>query len=143
MGKLKNFFLKKDISTLFSLLGFAFLVIFFIAYLFTGITSFQESYSISLIVVSVLTMLLSLLLTLFEGKVGRYIVFILEIYLSMEFINTQMTMIANVFTAIDGTTFSFGFILTLVSVILSLAFSLVSGIKSKEEEKLFLGEKTK
>lgn len=143
MGKLKNFFLKKDISTLFSLLGFVFLVIFFIAYLFTGITSFQENYSVSLIVVCILTMILSLLLTLFEGKVGRYIVFILGIYLLMEFINTQMTMIANVFTAIDGTTFSFGFILTLVSLVLSLAFSLISGIKSKEEEKLFLGENTK
>ena len=46
----------------------------------------------------------------------------------MWFIYSQVTYIANVFVAIDGYTFTAGFIATAVMYVLSFVFTLMSGI---------------
>ena len=72
----------------------------------------------------------------------RYVAYLFCLYAFMWFIYSQVTYIANIFVAIDGYTFSGGFIATAVMYVLSFLFTLLAAIlnnwkpwgkKAKEE----------
>lgn len=56
----------------------------------------------------------------------KYVAYLLCLYAFMWFIYSQVTYIANVFVAIDGYTFTSGFIATVVMYVLSFVFVLLS-----------------
>lgn len=77
-----------------------------------------------------------------DFKPIRYVAYLFCLYAFMWFIYSQVTYIANIFVAIDGYTFSGGFIATAVMYVLSFLFTLLAAIlnnwkpwgkKAKEE----------
>lgn len=135
-------FLRKNISTLFSLISLVFSIIFFIGYMTSSITVFNKVYSLGVIIPTIISIILSIAFTLFETKCGRYLIFCVMLYVLFDYVNTQTNYIANVFTGIDGSSFSFGFILTMLSILIVIGTMLASGILSQDEVTLLKGEKT-
>lgn len=66
-----------------------------------------------------------------DFKPIRYIAYLFCLYAFMWFILSQAAYIGNVFVAIDGYTFTGGFIATTVMYVLSFLFTLLSAILSK------------
>lgn len=140
MLNIKNMFLKRNISTLLNLISVVFIVIFFIGYMTSSITVFNKTYSLGVIIPTIICMVLGIAFTLFEVKIGRYAIFCVMLYVLFNYVNTQTNYIANVFTGIDGSSFTFGFIITLLSILICVITSLISGILAKEECVLLKGD---
>jgi hypothetical protein len=138
----KSIIKKKGLGDIFLLVALIATVCSLILYIKTGITVFNPKLSNSVIASLIAALVLEALLLAIGSKIGKYVVYLLLLYSLIEYINTQATYIANIFVAIDGSTFSAGFICTIISFILGVAGALVSGILAKDESELFAKEKT-
>lgn len=130
----------RGLSDIFIILALIFGVINLILYLNFGATIFNPKLSgsvtgslISIIVISSLALLLN-------SKLLKYATFLVYLYSFVEYINTQVTYITNIFVGIDNTEVTSSFICLMIFFVLGLAFSLVSGILSKDEIAVYRGE---
>lgn len=117
------------------ILSFAFIsgsllcsLLFLILYLNFGSTIFHPEIESNIIVFSVITMVISLACILFPSKILCELSFLISFLSFLFYINSQLTLITNVFVSIDGTTFSAGFIFNFVFGILALGLALSASI---------------
>lgn len=141
MKNILRFFLKKDLSTLFTIIAAVLSFGFMIAYVNTGITEFNDELEIKAIVFSIVTGVLGILFALFEVKTGRYLAFIIQLYVLVSYIKGQANYIGNVFTSIDGSTFSAGFIITALLLVVSIGLFLAGAIMCDDELEILRKEK--
>ena len=73
-------------------------------------------------------MVISLACILFPSKILCELSFLISFLSFLFYINSQLTLITNVFVSIDGTTFSAGFIFNFIFGILSLGLALSASI---------------
>ena len=93
-----------------------------------GVTSFNPELNTGAIAYVAVCLALCALSLVVDFKPIRYVAYLFCLYAFMWFIYSQVTYIANVFVAIDGYTFTAGFIATAVMYVLSFVFTLMSGI---------------
>lgn len=128
MGTVKDFFRGKGVGYYLTPPGVIFCIAALCLYRQNGITSFNPELNtgaVTLIIVSIVVGAASLIA---DFKLIRYLAYLLCLGSFMGFILSQATYIANVFVAIDGYTFTGGFIATAVMYVLSIVFTLFAGI---------------
>lgn len=135
LSKAKDFFTSKGVGYYLTLPALAFCIAALCLYVSNGITSFNpelNTLAIAYIVVCMVLCVASLIIDFgflkSVAKVIKYVAYLLCLFAFMWFIYSQVTYIANVFVAIDGYTFTSGFIATAVFYVLSFAFVLLSAI---------------
>jgi hypothetical protein len=133
MEKVKYFMRHKTLSDAFLAAGFLFAILALVFYLKTGITDFNPKINSAATTSLIVVLVLSFLLLFFGSKNGKYLAFLLVLYSFIQYLSSQATYIANVFVAIDGSTFSAGFIVTFLMYVFSFSFFLVSGILGTDE----------
>ena len=74
-----------------------------------------------------------LLLSAVEIKNGKYVLYLLGLWMWLEFLVSQSSYISNVLVGIDGNQFSIGFLMTTVTGLLSWCCVLISAIIQKKE----------
>lgn len=131
---IKKLIFRKSLSDLFILISFLLTLISFISYLTSGTNEFATELSIPLILIDIFVLLLQIVLIIFKFKSGKYLSFLLLFLALFLFTYTQITYIGNVFVSIDGNSFSAGFLLTMIGLIIAFVTSLVSAILEKDEK---------
>ena len=104
-----------------------------IGYLLTGRNEFNTVLSLKVVIPLAAAIALSLAMVIRGVKMVKYLLYLCGLYAWAEYIVTQVNYIANVFVAIDGTTFSVGFLLTLAAGLLAWIMALSSAICQKTE----------
>lgn len=128
---------KKNWGDVFLALSFILALAGLILYLNFGTTIFNPTLSMKLVVVIIVCLCFEGILLLIGSKIGKYIVFLLLLYAFIEYLGTQITYIANVMVAIDGSSFSASFLVTSGALVFSSLFALVSAIMAFDEKKMF------
>ena len=93
-----------------------------------GVTSFNPELNTGAIAYVAVCLALCALSLVVDFKPIRYVAYLFCLYAFLWFIYSQVTYIANVFVAIDGYTFTAGFIATAVMYVLSFVFTLIAAI---------------
>lgn len=104
-----------------------------IAYTATGITTFTPVLSGKVLALLWVCLILGAVLTAVEVKMGKYALYLLLLWMWLEYLFYNASYISNVLVGIDGNTFSAGFILTAGLGLLSWLFALLSAITQKNE----------
>lgn len=128
MDKIKKFFVGKGVGYYLTLPALIFCIVALCLYKQNGVTSFNPELNPSAIAYISVCIALCVISLIIDFKPIKYVAYLLCLYSFMWFIFSQVTYIANVFVAIDGYTFTSGFISTMVFFILSFIFVLLSGI---------------
>ena len=124
----------KSLSGILMLSSLASGLVTLILYLFTGVTAFTPKLSTPMIIFLIVGLVLgavSLFIPKFSKQI-KYLVYIAFLFAMLMYISTQITYIANIFVAIDGTSFSASFIITFILVIASFVLALISANKEKD-----------
>lgn len=119
---------KRILSFAFLSGSFVFSLLFLIFYLNFGSTIFHPEIETNVIVATSITMAILLAGILFPSKLTDELSFLISFLAFLFYINSQLTLITNVFVSIDGTTFSAGFIFNFLFGVLALAFALTASI---------------
>ncbi len=135
METIKKMIKDKGLSDIFLALSLISSIIALIMYYQSGITDFTISLSSAVTGSLIAIIVLSVIFLVFSSKIGKYLTFVLWIFAFVSYISNQVNYIANVFVAIDGSSFSGGFICCMIFFIVGIASSLVSGILAKDEIK--------
>lgn len=102
------------------------LLIALAAYALTGRNEFTTTLSMKVIVPLGIAAVVELI-SLFKGlQLLEYAAYLCGLYAWLEYLSSQIYYIVNVFVAIDGTTFSAGFLLTAVAGLLAWVFALLA-----------------
>lgn len=133
MEFLKKMFVKRGMSFWFMLAAFVFSLAVLILYLTTGTNDFTPSLSGRAVALMGIALAGAALFSAFEVKLGKYAVYLIGLWAWLEFIISQANYLANIFVSIDGSTFSAGFLMTLIFGALAWVCSLVSAILQKRE----------
>ena len=128
MEKIKKFLAGRGVGYYLTLPAILFCIAAVCLYSRTGVTSFNPELNKNAIAYVVAGLALCAVSLVVDFKPIRYIAYLFCLYAFMWFIFSQVTYIANVFVAIDGYTFTAGFIATAVMYVLSFVFTLMSGI---------------
>lgn len=136
MADFKKLIRSKGLSDIFLAASEILAILGLIGYYQTGITIFNPTLSSSVIAPLIVAIVFGALLCVIGSKAGKYIDYLLLLFVFLEYINSQITYVANILVAIDGSTLSSGFILTCLALFLAFVFALVSGILSKDEKSL-------
>lgn len=128
MEKIKKFLAGRGVGYYLTLPAILFCIAAVCPYSRTGVTSFNPELNKNAIAYVVAGLALCAVSLVVDFKPIRYIAYLFCLYAFMWFIFSQVTYIANVFVAIDGYTFTGGFIATAVMYVLSFAFTLFSAI---------------
>ena len=128
MEKVKKFLSGKGAGYYLTLPSIAFCIAALCLYRENGVTSFNPELNTGAIAYVAVCLALCALSLVVDFKPIRYVAYLFCLYAFMWFIYSQVTYIANVFVAIDGYTFTAGFIATAVMYVLSFVFTLMSGI---------------
>lgn len=121
---------KKAILPLGALLLF---LIALAAYALTGRNEFNTELSMKVIVPLGVAAGLELI-SLFKGiQIMEYAAYLCGLYAWLEYLCSQIYYIVNVFVAIDGTTFSAGFMLTAAAGLLAWIFALLAAKRLSKE----------
>lgn len=138
---MKNFLSikNKGISEILILLTFIFTIINLILYCQSGVTIFNPNLYQSVIISLSFAIFLEGFTLIFNSKIIKYSIFILLLYSFIEYIYSQITYIANVFVAIDNSSFSLPMIFLFIFYILSIGLSLTGAIISKSESCILRG----
>lgn len=135
---------KKGIGDLLLALSLLSLVLALIFYLVYGETEFNPTLSLSVLIPSYILLAVIVCLGAIGMKEGKFIAFLLSLYILIEYITSQVTYIVNVFVGIDGNSFTPVFlvafigylatpILLLASYILTKRFDLLPGKEQPHE----------
>lgn len=128
MNKIKEFFAKRGVGYYLTLPALIFCILALCLYYKNGITSFNPELNVGAIATIIVSIVLCGVSLVADFKVVRYLAYLLCLGSFMGFVLSQATYIANVFVAIDGYTFTSGFIATAVLYVLSFVFILLAGI---------------
>ncbi len=107
-----------------------------ILYILTGVTPFTPKLSTPVIIflsIGIPFGIASILIPKFSKQI-KYLAYIMFLFAFLMFVVAEITYIANIFVAIDGTSFSASFIITFIMLIASFVLALISG--NKEEDRL-------
>lgn len=137
MDKVLSIIKRKGLGDIFMAAALLLAIVGLILYCLTGATIFNPNLNSKVIASLGVAVGLSILFLVFSTKMGRYLVYLLLLFAFIEFINSQVTYIANVFVAIDGSTFSASFVGTFLSILLAAILAFVSGILTKDEAEIF------
>lgn len=116
MEKIKKFLAGRGVGYYLTLPAILFCIAAVCLYSRTGVTSFNPELNKNAIAYVVAGLALCAVSLVVDFKPIRYIAYLFCLYAFMWFIFSQVTYIANVFVAIDGYTFTGGFIATAVHV---------------------------
>lgn len=138
---MKNFLSikNKGLSEIFILVSLILTIITLSLYCVSGVTIFNPNLYQSVIISLSFAMILEIFTVIFNSKVVKYSTFILLLYSFIQYIYSQVTYIANVFVAIDNSSFSLPMIFIFIFYILSLGLTLAAAIISKNENYLLRG----
>ena len=108
-------------------------VLALILYLTTGKTQFTPTLSTSVIVFLIIGIVSSLVSVFFENKYIKYVSYWCFLFAFLQYILAEITYISNIFVSIDGTSFSFEFIITFIALIGSFVCVLISANMQKDK----------
>lgn len=128
MDIIKKFLAGKGVGYYLTLPALIFCIIALSLYTQNGVTSFNPELNASAIAYISVCIALCVISLVVDFRPIKYIAYLLCLYAFMWFIYSQVTYIANVFVAIDGYTFTGGFIATTVFYVLSFVFVLLSAV---------------
>ncbi len=138
--KIRDYFATRGVGFYLTLPALLFAVLALCLYVKTGVTEFNPKLNDTAIVCLAVAMGMAVLGMVCESlpfgwaeeivKPVRYIGFLVALYGLMQFVLSQVTYIANVFVAIDGNTFTAGFICTFLFFDLSWICMLVAACLS-------------
>lgn len=104
-----------------------------VIYLLTGTSTFNPVLSRKVLALMGICIAAGLLLSAVEIKNGKYVLYLLGLWMWLEFLVSQSSYISNVLVGIDGNQFSIGFLMTTVTGLLSWCCVLISAIIQKKE----------
>ncbi len=131
MEKIKKFLAGRGVGYYLTLPAIAFCIAALCLYRVNGVTSFSPELNQNAIVYVIVCLSICVVSLVVDFKPLRYIAYLFCLYGFMWFILSQAAYIGNVFVAIDGYTFTGGFIATTVMYVLSFVFTLLAAILSK------------
>ncbi len=133
---MKNFLKKRGASLWLALVAIFFGVAAYFLYSKYGVTEFSPTLDKSAVIAVWIGVALGLVGIVTNWKPVKVLSYLAYFYALFGFINSQATYVANIFVAIDGTTFSKGFIMTAAAFVLAIITALVTVIvtKTKKEE---------
>lgn len=111
----------------------ALVVCFF--YQATGVTAFNPKINPIIIIFYAISAGIGAISFCLGFKTVKYLAFVLGLFGFLSYVREEITYIANIFTGIDGTTFTVEFILTFALALVSMLCFLVGGISQKERLK--------
>lgn len=133
MNTLKTMLKERGISFYFMIASFVFALVTWILYAVTGANEFTPELSGKVLALLIVFTLLTVAVSVVEVKLAKYATYIFGFWAWLEFIIWNANYLANVFTAIDGESFSAEFILTVVFGALAWIAALVSAILQKQD----------
>ena len=135
MDKLAKFFKERTKGFYFVALGFVFSLISLVLYALTGVNEFAPKYSVVLFVTTACSLALSLFSRIREWKLVREFAYLFAPYSFICYIGTQVNYVANLLVAIDGSSFSMGFLFSVIFFFLAFLADLISVFLSKKPVK--------
>jgi hypothetical protein len=140
MDRLKKFLFPKSLSDIFVALSLIASVCALTGYLKTGVTIFNPVLEKAVIITAGIGIGLNFIFLVFNSKIGKYSCYLIMLFSFIEYLSSQITYVANIFVAIDGSTFSAGFIFTCVSFILAWVLDLTGAILADDEVDVWNGK---
>ena len=131
MEKIKKFLAGKGVGYYLTLPAIAFCIAALCLYRANCVTAFNPELNKNAIAYIIVCLAICVVSLVVDFKPIRYIAYLFGMYAFLWFIFSQVTYIANVFVAIDNTSFTSGFIATAVMYVLSFVFTLLAAILSK------------
>lgn len=141
MTKIRKIFIGRKLDFYFLLASFVLSASTFILYLITGRTEFVTELSPLVITFYILTLAGSLTLLIFRIEICGYALYLLSFLAWLEYAITQVNYITNIFVAIDNTSLSAAFIMTVVCGALVWMTALASAILLSFSKKRDAAEK--
>lgn len=126
----------KSLSGILMIISIVASIVALILYILTGVTPFTPKLSTPVIIflsIGIPLGIVSILIPKFSKQI-KYLAYIMFLFAFLMFVVAEITYIANIFVAIDGTSFSASFIITFIMLIASFVLALISG--NKEEDRL-------
>ena len=115
------------------LASFVFTAAMWIAYPRTGINTFTPALSGKVMTLLGVCVVLGVLLSVLELKLGKYALYLLLLWTWLEYLFYNASYISNVLVGIDGNSFGAGFIATTLFGLLAWLAALLSAILQKRE----------
>ena len=135
MDKLKNYFSTRTVGFYVTIPALIFAVAGLICYKTYGVTEFSPKLSVEALGGFIAGIVLCAASLVLDYKPVRFFGYLALLYGCLNSITAQATYIVNIFVSIDGTTFSQGFILTVVFSVLAWVTALVASILTKQRKK--------
>ena len=135
MNAVKSFFKNKGVGYYLLVPALICAVLSLILYHQTGITAFNPALSTTAIVCLWISAGLCLFSLILEIKPVKYAAYLICLFGFIGYIQSQITYITNVFVAIDGSSFSAGFIATAAAFALAFILMLLSAILTNAGKK--------
>ena len=104
-----------------------------IAYIHTGVSTFTPVLSGKVVALLWVCVGIGVLLSVIEVKLGKYALYLLLLWMWLEFLFYNASYISNVLVGIDGNSFGAGFLLTVLFGLLAWLAALLSAITQKGE----------
>ncbi|MDY6391388.1 MAG: hypothetical protein SPL80_00950 [Bacilli bacterium] len=128
---LKN--LKENIvSYIFVGIGIALSLVVCFYYPATGVTAFTPKINPTIVIFSAISAGIGVISFCAGFKTVKYLAFVMGLFAFLSYAREEVTYVANIFTGIDGTSFSLEFILTFAFLIVAMLAFLLGGIIQKE-----------
>ena len=127
----KGFLKGKGVGYFLLLPAIVCVVMAYVLYTENGITLFNPELNTDALLYLEIAIIFCVLSLIFNWKVTTYAAYLACLYAFIWFISSQVTYITNVFVAIDGTTFTTGFILTAAFYVIACVLMLLAGIFAK------------
>lgn len=123
---------ENPLSYIFVGIGIVLALVVCFLYQATGVTAFNPKINPIIIVFSAISAGIGAISFLCGFKTVKYLAFVLGLFAFLSYVREEITYIANIFTGIDGTTFTPEFIATFACSLLAMVFFLVGAIVQKE-----------
>ena len=135
MEKIKNFFSTRTIGFYVTIPAIIFGVVGLMCYKTYGVTEFSPKLSVEALGGLTAGIVLCAASLALDFKPVRFFGYLALLYGCLNTVTAQITYIVNIFVSIDGTTFSQGFILTVVFSALAWITALVAAILTRQRKK--------
>lgn len=124
---------RRDASFVLSAAALVLTAAMLIAYALTGTSTFTPVLSGKVLALMGVCIFLDAVFTLFEVKLGKYAMYLMGLWMWLEYLLSQLSYISNVLVGIDGNQFSVGFLMTVAFGLLAWVAALASAILQKVE----------
>lgn len=106
-----------------------------VLYIKDGRTSFDPNYSVYAFVGMGLGIGLGVLGTFIKWRPLAFMTYLAFLYALIQYVVSQINLIANILYGVDGSTFSMSFYVTMFAAVASCALALISGITMRNRQK--------